>query len=66
MDFKIEDVFFHFFGLATVLATFSKIWAIFSESSGHPSLESHYHRFSDVNFGLCNLSKLLVSYKDGP
>ncbi len=27
------------FGLATVLATFSKIWAIFSKSSGHPALE---------------------------
>jgi hypothetical protein len=26
-----------FFGLATVLATFSKIWAIFSQSSGHPA-----------------------------
>jgi hypothetical protein len=25
-----------FLGLATVLATFSKIWAIFSQYSGHP------------------------------
>jgi hypothetical protein len=30
----------HFFGLATGLATFSKIWAnFFSQSSGHPAYE---------------------------
>jgi hypothetical protein len=27
------------FHLATVLASISKIWAIFSQSSGHPDLE---------------------------
>jgi hypothetical protein len=30
-----EDI-LAFFGLATVLATFSKIWAIFCQTFGHP------------------------------
>jgi len=30
-----------FFGLATLWATFSKIWAIFFQSSGHPALATN-------------------------
>jgi hypothetical protein len=30
-------IFWHIFVLATVLATFSKIWANFSKSSGRPA-----------------------------
>ncbi len=31
-----EDVLAFLFGLATVLANFYKLWANFSQSSGHP------------------------------
>jgi hypothetical protein len=34
-----EDI-LAFFGLATVLATFSKVWATFSQSSGHPGWDT--------------------------
>jgi hypothetical protein len=34
---SFEEDILAFLGLATVLATFSKIWAIFFQTSGHPA-----------------------------
>jgi hypothetical protein len=36
-----EDI-LAYFVLATILATFSKNWANFSESSGHPGADHNY------------------------
>jgi hypothetical protein len=36
---SFDEYILAFFGLATVLATLSKIWANFSQSSGHPEHE---------------------------
>jgi hypothetical protein len=50
------------FCLATVLATFSKKWAIFSKSSGHSAAQAETHlkflEFKTFNFLCCSFHTL--------
>jgi hypothetical protein len=45
-------IFWQIFALATFLATFSKIWANFSESSGHPGGKLPRFEKQNLNFNI--------------
>jgi hypothetical protein len=45
LDFQIQ-IYVHIFGSVTVLATFSKVWPIFPQPSGHPG----FHPVGKIHF----------------
>jgi hypothetical protein len=49
-----EDI-LAFFVLAIVLATFFKLWAIFSQTSGHPNFGLNKLEYMESNFQACKM-----------